>query len=63
MEEWNEGVMVQGARHKVHGTEVKRLGPRKSKISMHNGVGVNRVPCTVSHLFQYSNTPVLHYSI
>jgi hypothetical protein len=26
---------------------------------MNNGVAVNRVSCTVSHLFQYSNAPLL----
>jgi len=54
--------MVQGARHTVHGTEVKRLSQRKSSISMNNGVAVKRVPCTVSRLFKHSITPILHYS-
>ncbi len=50
---------AQGARRKVHGTEVKWLSQRKSTISMNNRVAVNRVPCTVNHLFQYSNAPLL----
>ena len=64
--EWSVGVAVQGARRKVHGTEVKRRTQRKIRISNNNGISVNRVPCTVnrvpctvSHLFQYSNAPLL----
>jgi hypothetical protein len=54
--------MVQGARCTVHGREVMRLSPRETSIWNSNGVAVNRAPCTVNHLFQYSNIPILHYS-
>ena len=52
MECWSVKVTVQGSRHKVYGTEVKRLSQKKSRIPMKNGVAVNRVPSNVSHLFQ-----------
>jgi hypothetical protein len=58
MECWSDGIAVQGARRKVHGTEVKRLGQMERRIFVNKDVAVNRVSCTVSHPFLYSITPI-----
>ena len=62
MEWWSIGVIravIQGARYKVQGKEVKCLSQRKSGILKGHCIAVNRVPCTVSHVFQHSITAEL----
>jgi hypothetical protein len=52
---------VQGARYKVHGTKGNQLNWGKTNISINDGIAVTRVPCTVSHIFQYSIIPEFHH--